>query len=158
MATSRDTYAQKYGIRLVDALGHGKDGDVLKTELGQAVKFFHDRDVYARELRAYRVLTHRNIDEIDGHQIPRLVRSDDEFLAIEMTIVVPPYLLDFAACYSAAEVDRFAFTADVLDERQQHWAEVFGERWPAVVGLKERFFRLTGLMLLDLSLNNVRFE
>jgi hypothetical protein len=75
-----------------------------------------------------------------------------------MTIVAPPYLLDFAATYSAAEIERLAFTPEVMEEREQYWAEIFGEHWAPVVSLRNEFLRRTGLTLLDLSLNNIRFE
>jgi len=31
-----------------------------------------------------------------GFHVPQLLGADDELMAIEMTIVSPPYLLDFA--------------------------------------------------------------
>jgi hypothetical protein len=86
------------------------------------------------------------------------VRIDPSLRAIEMTIVQPPFILDFASAYPQQEYDRFAFPEDVLAEREGHWAEIFGERWPIVTALRETFRQKTGLMLLDLSLNNIRFE
>ncbi len=158
MADPRDGYEIKYRVRFVDALGHGKDGDVLKTDQGNAVKRFHDRDVYTRECRAYRVLRDLNLDEIAGHQIPRSIRYDDQLLAIEMTIVKPPFVLDFASAYTDHEFERFGFTSEVLEEREEHWSEVFGEKWPDVAAIRHAFHQHTGLVLLDLSLNNIRFE
>jgi hypothetical protein len=153
-----DHYARKHRVVFVDPLGDGKDGSVFRTNRRQAVKFFHDRDVYNRELRAYRVLSRRKIVDIAGHQVPKFIRHDDGLLAIEMSIVQPPFLLDFAAAYSAAEVAHLAFTQEVLDEREEHWSEMFGERWPAVIKLRHEFLRATGLHLLDLNPNNIRFE
>jgi hypothetical protein len=75
-----------------------------------------------------------------------------------MTIVSPPFLLDFAAAYTEEEVERFAFDDDVTSEREMHWAEIFGSRWSEVIALRDSFFQKTGLILLDLSLNNVRFR
>jgi hypothetical protein len=122
----------QYELRFVDALGDGKDGRVLKTADGQAVKFFKDEAIYRRELRGYQILQQRDIDELNRFQIPRLLRYDDALLAIEMTIVSPPFLLDFASAYIQHEYDRFEFTQEALDERQTHWSEIFADDWPTV--------------------------
>jgi hypothetical protein len=50
-------------------------------------------------------------------------------LTIEMTIVKPPFLLDFASAYTKQEWARLAFTPEVLQERQEHWSEIFGDKW-----------------------------
>jgi hypothetical protein len=151
-------FENKYRVRLARQLGQGKDGLVLSSDRDTAVKFFHDLDVYNRELRAYRALEEEDTDEINGHQVPRLRGCDAALRAIEMTIVSPPFLLDFAAAYTEEEVERFAFDQDVMDEREEFWKDIFGPRWPQVVAIREAFFDRTGLILLDLSLNNVRFE
>jgi hypothetical protein len=66
--------------------------------------------------------------------------------------------LDFAAAYTVQEVERFAFHPDIIAERELHWSEVFAAQWPEVIALRDAFFAHTGLILLDLSLNNIRFE
>jgi hypothetical protein len=157
MSDASIQYELRYRIRFVGALGDGKDGQVLKANERQAVKFLHDESVYRRELRAYQILRQRDIDELNGFQIPRLIRNDDELRAIEMTIVQPPFLLDFASAYTQDEYERLAFTQEVLDEREVHWSELFGERWATVQELCDAFTRETGLILLDLSLNNIKF-
>ena len=157
MRDSAKEFASKYALQFSKRLGEGKDGVVLSTDRNTAVKFFNDADIYSRELHAYRVLKGENIDEICGHHIPQLRNFDDSLRAIEMTIVTPPFLLDFAAAYTEEEVEYFAFDDDVVAEREIHWAEVFGERWPDVVEMRRLFLERTGLVLLDLSLNNIRF-
>jgi hypothetical protein len=151
-------YEIRYNLRFVDALGDGKDGRVLKTADGQAVKFFKEDAVYRRELRAYQILRQRGIDGINGFQIPQLTRWDDALLAVEMTVVQASFLLDFASAYTQSEYDRFEFTQEVLDERQSHWSDIFGDNWPTVQTTSQAFTQQTGLILLDLSLNNIRFK
>lgn len=151
-------YVRKHKLRLLNKLGDGKDGIVLSSDRDTAVKFLYDIDNYNRELRAYRILEEAGVDEVNGHHVPRLIDHDDELRAIEMTIVAPPFLLDFVAAYTEKEVERFAFDPDVMAERESHWVEVFGARWPDVLAIREHFFSRTALNLLDLSLNNVRFE
>ena len=150
-------YAAKYSIRFTDDLGNGKDGRVLRSQYGDAVKFFHDEAVYRRELRAYQILRKLGIDQINGFQVPRLIRHDDALRAIEMTVVQPPFILDFASAYTGREYERLEFSQEVLDEREAHWAEIFGDQWPEVQSLRAAFTRETGLILLDLSLNNIKF-
>src|SRR5215207_2090651 len=102
-------YEIQYQVRLVNALGDGKDGRVFKTDGRTAVKFLYEESVYRRELQAYQILRHQDIDEVNGFQVPRLLRHDDVLRAIEMTIVQPPFLLDFAAAYTEEEYERLAF-------------------------------------------------
>lgn len=157
MLETASHYERRYAVRFIDKLGDGKDGFVFETAERMAVKFLNDQGLYHRELRAYQILLSRNIDSINGFQIPRLIRSDDELRAIEMTVVRPPFVLDFASTYTSNEYERFGFTAEVLEERELHWAEVFGDHWATVQLLCEAFTRETGLLLLDLSLNNIKF-
>ena len=64
-----------------------------------AVKF-HDRKLaYDREVAVYQRMSEFHMDEICGHMVPLLIGYDDEFLAIEMTIVSPPFCLDFGGAY-----------------------------------------------------------
>lgn len=150
-------YEAKYNIRLTDRLGHGKDGFVFKSDQGNAIKFFNDEALYRRELRAYQILRHGAIAVINGFFIPELLHHDDPLRAIEMSIVQPPFLLDFAAAYTIDEFNRFEFTEDVLAETEAKLLEMFDDRWPIVNDLCNAFTRETGLILLDLSLNNVKF-
>src|SRR5690349_5628372 len=89
MSDAFEQYELRYGVQLVDKLGHGKDGSVFETAKRAAVKFFDQQSLYQRELRAYQILRQRNIDEVNGFQVPKLIRFDGELLAIEMTIVQP---------------------------------------------------------------------
>jgi len=157
MAETSELYELLHGVRFIERLGDGKDGRVFKTADGNAVKFLIDDALYRRELRAYQILLKQNIDEINGFQIPRLIRGDDALRAIEMTIVRPPFLQDFASAYTGEEYARFEFTQEVLEEREAHWSEMFGDRWPDVQSLVAAFTGKTGLILLDLSPNNIKF-
>jgi hypothetical protein len=44
-----------------------------------------------------------------------------------------------------------------MEEREAHWAEIFGDDWTVVRELWDAFTRETRLVLLDLSLNNIKF-
>lgn len=157
MADPVHSYAARYDVEFIDLLGSGKDGQVLRTSDRRAVKFFGEESSYRRELRAYQILRARDIQQIREFQVPQFIRHDDDLQAVEMTIVDAPYILDFAAAYMPQEYERFEFSAEVLEETEARWSENFGERWPAARDIVAEFRRLTGLILLDLSLNNIRF-
>jgi hypothetical protein len=153
-----ELYSQVHDTRFVARLGEGKDGEVFQTDRMTAVKFLTSLEYFHREERAYRILADLGTKEIAGHFCPMLVRSDDTFLAIEMTIVRPPFIVDFVSAYTDDELERLNFTEDVLEEREAFWQERFGERWAKVRQICAEFHQLTGLTLLDLSHNNIRFE
>ena len=44
----------------------------------------------------YQVLRDKGIYRIAGHYVPELIDWDEELLAIEMTMVERPFVLDFA--------------------------------------------------------------
>jgi hypothetical protein len=58
-----------------------------------------------------------------------LLSIDEEFRAIEMTIVRSPFLLDFADALLDEAPD---FSEDVLRQWEEDKTEIFGERWPEV--------------------------
>jgi hypothetical protein len=75
----------------------------------------------------------------------------------EMTIVTPPFILDFVSAYTDEEIEWLGFNEEIVAERQGFWEERFSDRWPKVRQICDEFHRLTGLTLLDLSHNNIRF-
>jgi hypothetical protein len=153
-----ELYSQNHNVTFVARLGEGKDGFVFETEQRTAVKFLNDLQYYNRELRAYRALEAVKVDKVAGNFCPQLISSDDTFLAIEMTIVRPPFIVDFVSAYTDEEIQWLGFDDDVIAERELFWQERFGDRWPLVVNIRDEFHRLTGFTLLDLSHNNIRFE
>jgi len=154
--TPFENYLTRNKLLIVGSLGHGKDGDVLKTDRKSAIKKLKTLELYRRELRAYKLLDELSIVELEGFALPRLLGYDENSLLIEMTIVTPPYLLDFASTHDEVELEHLGFTDEIWAEREQHWANIFGDQWPRVRTLRNTFLRLTGLMHLDPSRNNVR--
>ncbi|MFM9997182.1 MAG: hypothetical protein ACKVU4_15445 [Phycisphaerales bacterium] len=109
---------------------------------------------YRRELHAYRVLA--GVERIAGHGVPQLIDSADTLLAIEMTVVEPPFVLDFASAYPVAEAPEFPpeVMQDWLAEKQ----EQFGEDWPRAAGVIAALEREYGLRLTDIHPGNIRFR
>lgn len=96
-------------------LGFGFDGIVVSTDRLSAVKSFRHEPLYVRERDVYLRLRSRNVTEVMGFEVPRLVSFDDDLWIVEMTIVSPPFVLDFAG---AALDKRPQFPEDVLIEWQ----------------------------------------
>jgi hypothetical protein len=145
-------------LKVVERLGSGKDGDVLKTNRKSAIKIFKTAELYRNELRAYQLLKELSIRKIERFKIPRLLGFDDDALLIGMTIVSPPRMLDFASCVDEVELEFLNFSEEVWAEREAHWSETFGQDWPLIQAATTTFLRLTGLTYLDPSPNNIRLR
>ena len=70
-----------------------------------------------------------------------------------MTIVRPPFLLDFADARLDGPSD---FSDDVLQQWEEEKAEIFGERWPEVTQILEALEAL-GVYLRDINPRNIFF-
>jgi len=135
--------------------GAGQDGTVWRTVQHTAVKFFDRIDRFERERDVYQLLTQRQILQIAGHNVPELVLFDNDLKAIEMTIVVRPFILDFAGAKLPHEVPDF--DADVIEEHHRHLHELFDDRWLDALHVAEMFRLETGYTLLDIHPGNIAF-
>ncbi|MDX1926102.1 MAG: hypothetical protein SFV81_06270 [Pirellulaceae bacterium] len=95
-------YCDVRGYRFVEdvAFGFGVHGSVFAcsgaSPIGyNALKIHERRRPYACERDVYLRLKDMGINEVEGHHVPELVEYDDELMAIEMTVVVRPFVLDF---------------------------------------------------------------
>jgi hypothetical protein len=150
-----DSYCARHAIQIIKRLGAGKDGTVFQTSRRSAVKVHERSEGYISERDVYIRLRDREIDEICGLSVPILIRYDDDLRIIEMTIVNPPYILDFASAWLDKPPD---FPIEVLDEWHEQLRENFGDRFPDVMGLLEALGNDAGVYLLDIHTHNVKFE
>jgi hypothetical protein len=86
---------------------------------------------YQDELESYKRLKVADIHRLSGFDIPRLYGCDDTLQVIEMSIVQPPYLLDFGKVYFDGP------PTDIYDAARLKMAEAeakanFGSQWSAV--------------------------
>lgn len=160
IARRTSVYVARRGIEAGAGLGSGKDGTVIsavRPGVGvTAVKTLVRHDLFVRERACYERLAQHGIggsERVCGHEVPRMIDSDEELLVVEMTIVSRPYVLDFAGAYLD---DPPEFPAEVMAERREHWAEIFEERWPQVRRILAAFQRV-GVHLLDPSPSNIAF-
>jgi hypothetical protein len=148
-------YESRHAIKLDVRLGFGRDGEVYSTSGGTAIKFFSLRESYDRERQVFETLARKDITHVAGHAVPEFIRGDDELLAIEMSIVHAPFLLDFVSAYPVATAPQFS--EEIWEEWYAEKSEQFGDRWPQVELVLSEFRRLTGFVLLDVNPGNIRF-
>jgi hypothetical protein len=114
-----------------------------------------DFTAYEQEKLVYQRLRERSLHRILGFHLPTLIRFDDALLGIEMTIVKPPFVLDFAgatldavpefseeilADWRASKEEQFSENWSrvslVLDELARHGIHCLSEQYPNSVGLR----------------------
>ena len=81
---------------VVKQLGWGWDGAVIQSDIMSAMKGFRYRKQYDRERDVYLRLRERDITHMLECSVPSLVDYDDALMVVEMGIVFPPYVIDFA--------------------------------------------------------------
>lgn len=111
-------------------------------------------DAFERELHCYQRLADHRVANVLGHRVPLLLDWSEEFWVIEMTIVKPPFLLDFAGAYLDFAPD---FPEEVIEYWRDEKAEQFGAHWSAVEALLEFLQTEYGIHLLDINPGNITF-
>lgn len=147
-------YAEKSGLEIRAELGFGYDGIVFATSCQSAIKALRYRPLYERERDVYLRLQENELSEVLGFIIPRMLHADDELWVIEMEIVSPPFVLDFAGAYLDVPPD---YPEEVMQEWRAEKREQFGDRWPIVQGIM-REFRQLGIYLADVKPGNIMFK
>ena len=104
-----EQYAIHRNIQLHNLLGYGNDGAVWETNENTAIKVLMRQDSYDRELAAYIRLQERKVISIGNYSIPELLGFDDTRLVIEMSVVSPPFVIDFAKSNVNTECARHCF-------------------------------------------------
>ena len=149
-------YAQARSLTLAERLGHGMHGIVFVAENNTfpgkfAVKIHRQPEPYYREREIYERLREQRVSQISGCNVPRLLHAEDTHLAVEMTIVSRPFVLDFGGAYLDEPPD---FPPNVWDEWRADKAEQFGEDWNRVELILTEL-RLMGIHLLDVHSGNI---
>lgn len=151
-------YQDTRRLKVVRSLGVGTQGTVLMIDdLSRsatiAVKF-HEREIaYNREVGVYERLAELGIDSVLECRVPLLVGYDDDLLAIEMTIVSPPFCLDFGGAYLDAPPD---YSPEVWDDWRAQKSEAFEHNWPKVEEILAEF-RSLSIYIADVNPGNIRF-
>lgn len=109
-------------------LGHGSDGSVWRTSTPSAIKALHSQKKYRNELECYRRLKAAGVQTLCGFHVPVLEGHHDGLMVVEMTIVRPPYCLDFGKVW----IDRpppYYFDAQRMANAHADWRDLFGKHW-----------------------------
>ena len=136
MAAWRDTvelrahrYAARYERTIEKELGFGYDGIVFATTCQSAIKAMRYEPLYQRERDVYLRLSVTGISNVLGFNVPVMTDFDDKLWVVEMGIVSPPFVLDFAGAYLDTPPD---FPDDVMEAWRLEKKEQFGDRWAVV--------------------------
>ena len=151
-----DAYALRRGLVFTGRFGAGLQGKVWKVRrkgklIPFALKLHLKRNAYLRERDCYLHLAEAGDFELEGFNIPALLHWDAAALALELTIVDRPFVVDFAQTWLEGPPD---FPVEVWQERRETWAEMYGDDWPRVrrvlAALEER-----GVWYLDVHPGNI---
>lgn len=156
LQSEAETYAMRHGLELCGRLGDGTQGKVWAVRgkgnlIAWALKIQASARDYQRERDCYLRLQENGVAELAGFHVPLLIRHDDEALAIEMTIVTQPFVVDFAQVYRDFPPD---FSAEVWAETHERWRASYGDDWPRVRGLLAELESL-GIYYLDVHRGNI---
>ena len=150
-------YSELFGITIDFAkpLGHGNDGQVWKTNQLTAVKVLERERKYALELECYRRIADAGVNRIGGFAVPKLMGFSDEHWGVEMEIVSPPYVIDFAKVWLDDPPD---FDAEVLEDADRKGSELFERKWPEVRTLLWTLQNRFGIYYTDPNAGNITFR
>lgn len=126
---------------------------MYSTSRQSAIKVFRHERLFQRERDVYQRLTERHVVRILGFDVPQLVGFDNDLWVVEMTIVSPPFVLDFAGAYLDQKPD---YPPEVLADWMEEKAEQFDERWSKVQAIMWAFSKL-GVFLADVKPGNIEF-
>lgn len=144
---------------VIGRLGFGIHGIVFALQGNPdpgitALKVCGARGPYRREREIYQRLKEEAVSEIRGFRVPQLLGFDDDRWALEMTVVKPPFVLDFAGAY-------LDFPPQFSDEVWAEWEaknrEQFGEDWTMAQIILADLEDL-GIYMHDPSPSNIRFR
>lgn len=136
-------------------LGWGNDGIVYETDSETAIKALRYQPCYKRERDAYLRLSERGVESVLGFSVPKLISFDNDLLVLEIGIVSPPCVIDFAM----SELDHPSeeLPPEMMEIWKQREREIFEEKLPVVESILA-VFRGHGLYLYDVNLGNIIFE
>lgn len=130
----------------------GNDGAVWESNQQTAIKALERRDSFIRENDAYLRLRELNVVDIQGFAVPILVDFVDTRQIVEMTVVFPPCILDFAKAYLDRPPE---FSAEVIRDWREQTADLFDDDWDTVECLLDDLQRF-GIFYFDAKPGNIR--
>lgn len=129
------------------------DGEVWESDQQTAVKSLRRQQNYIVERECYETFIEHEVAHIKNFAVPRLIGFDDELSVIEIEIVSPPFIIDFAKCRLDSPYD---FSPEVMDDWNEAGVETFEDHWPTVKSLL-RSLEQYGIYYLDAKPGNITF-
>ncbi len=145
-------YAAGRKLTIEKSLGYGNDGTVFATSVKTAIKCLKNATLFANELAIYTHLSQAGVTHVNEFKLPELVHSQRDLLVIEMTIVTPPYVLDFAS--ARLKGHEVKYDEETIAEWKREKAEQFEDDWRQVQRMVWAFESL-GVVLTDVHPRNV---
>lgn len=105
-------------------------------------------------LECYQRFQAQRIRELDGFAIPFLEDFDEALMAIEMTLVDPPYLLDFGKVHIDAPPP-YHGDPQLLANAFAEWRERFGSDWQDVAFVLKTLEKRFGIFYADPRPSNI---
>lgn len=146
-----EQFAAGFGLSLATQIGFGYDGLVVKTDEQTAIKGFKHQELYRKERDVYLRLHNLELFEVRGASIPHVFTNDDDLWCIEMEIVSPQFVLEFAGAYLDTPPD---YPEVVLAAWREEKLEQYGEDWPWVQEIM-RDLASVGIHLADVKPGNI---
>ncbi len=138
----------------LEELGYGVEGVVYSSLAATtAIKVHTQEEALERELAVYKRLRRHRITRLQGFNIPKLVNFDTRLFVIEMSIVKPPFLLDFAQ----STLDYAPEFPEGLNEWWDRIRERFDDRFPIVQSVFWELQNTHGIYYWDLKPGNIEF-
>ncbi len=154
-----DEYCRRHGCKFIPdrRFGFGLHGSVFactrSTSIRNALKVHERSESYRVERDVYLRLRDRGIEQIQGHHVPQLIDFDDDLWAIEMSVVVRPFVLDFGGAYLDRAPD---YDEEILEEWRREKREQFEENWPKAASILAELRRY-GIHVADVNPGNIGF-
>jgi hypothetical protein len=145
----------RIGLDLETPLGFGNDGTVWKSDRKTAVKALYREINYRNELECYQRFSTAGITDIYGFSVPQLIGSNELLQIIEITIVTPPFILDFGKVWFDKRPD---YPAETWQEYHAGIRERFDDRTPTVEKILSALVFHHGIWYMDPKPGNIAFE
>ena len=142
-----------------ECLGCGVHGSVWVVSDKQnpapwALKLLHRPQFYERERDCHIRLREQEVFCLQGFNVPQMLGFDDTWQSVEMTIVRPPFVLDFAGAWLDEPPE---FSADAWEMWEAEKREQFEKDWPQAKKLLAALAGL-GVHMMDVHPGNIMFR
>lgn len=149
----RDAYCSSHAVVIqFEQPDWGLDAYLWRTNVETIVKVHRYEERFQTELAAYNRLAERRVVRLKGFEFPQLVDYDQELHILELSIVSPPYILDFVEVGLGKRPSNFD-----LDRIEAQQSKQFGKDWPDVKRLLEALMQI-GIYYDDVHNKNIRLR